>query len=202
MKLNEAQTLYIDKALQKIGIHYYDVRLELTDHVASYLEKQEGDFNDNLATYIKENKKMLRRLNFRFMMVGARKGLKLLIANLLSWPVALVFIAIITMGKIIQQFAVPDDVRVFMWLIFCACNIMSSHKGVMTIIRKRDDYSFTGGIGFLPGVIFFTSIPVLNMMPSANYLIVYFALASAFAMNIYFTVKKLYRQYRSIYKVL
>lgn len=201
MKLTTEQIQAVNKALLRARIAHYDIRLELTDHVASVLEKQEGDFEQNLAAYINDNKKLLRRLNYKFMRTGATKGLKLLFTNLFSWRILLIFLGIIGLGKVIQQFAAPDDMGIFMFLIFVVCSGMGTYPAIENIFRKRESFSFDLGIAFVPTIVLYPSILMQRWVPNPDFLIVYYAFVGAFSVNIHFTIKELYKKYLSLYHV-
>ncbi|MFP9116902.1 hypothetical protein ACLI08_03840 [Flavobacterium sp. RNTU_13] len=201
MKLTTEQIQAVNKALLRARIAHYDIRLELTDHVASVLEKQEGDFEQNLAAYINDNKKLLRRLNYKFMRTGATKGLKLLFTNLFSWRILLIFVGIIGLGKVIQQFAAPDDMGIFMFLIFVVCSVMGTYPAIENIFRKRESFSFDLGIAFVPTIVLYPSILMQRWVPNPDFLIVYYAFVGAFSVNIHFTIKELYKKYLSLYHV-
>jgi hypothetical protein len=52
MKLSKENISQIDKALfKKFGVIYYDVRLEIVDHLASEIEQMEGDFEEILPVF-------------------------------------------------------------------------------------------------------------------------------------------------------
>ncbi|MFY7727880.1 MAG: hypothetical protein ACOVRN_00035 [Flavobacterium sp.] len=199
MKLTTEQIQAVNKALLRARIAHYDIRLELTDHVASVLEKQEGDFEQNLAAYINDNKKLLRRLNYKFMRTGATKGLKLLFTNLFSWRILLIFLGIIGLGKVIQQFAVPDDMGIFMFLIFVVCSGMGTYPAIENIFRKRESFSFDLGIAFVPTIVLYPSILMQRWVPNPDFLIVYYAFVGAFSVNINFTTRALYHKYTRMY---
>ena len=78
MKLTTEQIQAVNNALLGARIVHQDIRVELTDHIASVLEKEGSDFEQSLSVYISENKKELRRLNRKFMRIGAGKGLSLI----------------------------------------------------------------------------------------------------------------------------
>lgn len=201
MKLTTEQIQAVNKALLGARIVHHDIRVEMTDHVASVLEKQEGDFEQNLAAYINDNKKELRRLNYKFMRTGATKGLKLLFTNLFSWRILLIFLGIVGLGKVIQQFAAPDDMGIFMFLIFVVCSGMGTYPAIENIFRKRESFSFDGGIAFVPTIVLYPSILMQGWVPNPDFLIVYYAFVGAFSVNIHFTIKELYKKYLSLYHV-
>jgi hypothetical protein len=199
MKLTTQQIQQVNNALAGARIAHYDIRVELTDHVTSVLEKQDGDFEQNLANYINDNKKVLRRLNYKFMRIGAAKGLKLLFTNLFSWKILLIFLGIVSLGKIIQQFAAPDDMGIFMFLIFVVCSGIGTYPAIANIFRKRESFSFDVGIAFVPTLVLYPSIIMQRWVPNPDFLIVYYAFVGAFSVNIHFTVKGLYKKYLSLY---
>nr|WP_322625462.1 hypothetical protein [uncultured Flavobacterium sp.] len=55
-KLTVDQIQFIDAALRKAGMRYADIRMEMTDHVASILEETDGDFNQNFLVYLSRHK--------------------------------------------------------------------------------------------------------------------------------------------------
>lgn len=199
MKLITEQIQAVDNALLGARIVHQDIRVELTDHIASVLEKQDDDFEQNLNAYITENKKELRRLNRRFMRIGAAKGLKLLFGNLLSWKILLVFLGIVSLGKLIQQFAAPDDMGIFMFLIFTVCSCIGCYPGLRSIILKKENFSFDFGIGMMPSLIFYPSILMQKWVPNPDFLIMYYAFVCAFSVDIYVTTKSLHNKYRKLY---
>lgn len=199
MKLTTEQIQAVNNALAGARIVHHDIRVELTDHVASVLEKQEGDFEHNLKGYILNNKKELLSLNYKFMRIGAVKGLKLLFSNLLSWKMLLVFLGIVSLGKIIQQFAAPDDMGIFMFMIFVVCSGIGTYPAIANIFRKRESFSFDAGIAFVPTLVLYPSIIMQKWVPNPDFLIVYYAFVGAFSVNIHFTVKGLYKKYLSLY---
>jgi hypothetical protein len=201
MTLTTEQIQAINKALLGARIAHYDIRVEMTDHVASILEKQGGDFEQNLSAYISDNKKELRRLNYKFMRIGAAKGLRLLFTNLFSWRIALIFLGIVGLGKIIQQFAAPDDMGIFMFLIFVVCSGIGTYPAIENIFRKRESFSFDLGIAFVPTLVLYPSILMQRWVPNPDFLIVYYAFVGAFSVNIHFTIKGLYKKYLSLYHV-
>lgn len=58
-KLTQEQVAFIDCYLQNSGIDYFDVRLEMTDHVATEIEQAEGSFYKNFNSYMAQHKEEL-----------------------------------------------------------------------------------------------------------------------------------------------
>nr|WP_322625460.1 hypothetical protein [uncultured Flavobacterium sp.] len=199
MKLTTEQIQAVNNALLGARIVHQDIRVELTDHIASVLEKEGSDFEQSLSVYISENKKELRRLNRKFMRIGAGKGLKLLFSNLFSLKILLVFLGIVSFGKLIQQFAASDDMGIFMFLIFTVCSCIGCYPGLRSIILKKENFSFDLGIGMIPSLIFYPSILMQKWIPNPDFLIVYYAVVGAFSIDIYVTTKSLHNKYRRLY---
>ncbi|MGV3461624.1 MAG: hypothetical protein ACO1N9_14340 [Flavobacterium sp.] len=93
-KLTQEQLAFIDRYLENAGIVYFDVRLEMADHVATAIEQKEGDFHikfkeymaahrDELLTSYKEFKKAAVRKTARHFLSGVIKPANLLFLGLL-----------------------------------------------------------------------------------------------------------------------
>lgn len=199
MKLTTEQIQEVQKALSATRVVHYDILIEITDHVASVLEKQEGDFKENLTRYIQDNKAGLQTLNQKFKRIGAAKGMRLLFTNLFSWRMLLIFVGIISLGKFIQQFAAPYDMGIFMFLIFTMCSCVGCYPGIKSIILKKQIFSFDTGVAMLPALLFYPSIPMLSRISNPDLLIVYYAAVAAFMININFTTRALYHKYKHMY---
>lgn len=67
MKLTKENIVFIDNYLQNSGVFYYDIRLEMLDHVATAveekMEEESLDFYEAFKSYMIENKKELMKQN-------------------------------------------------------------------------------------------------------------------------------------------
>lgn len=199
MKLTTEQIQEVQNALGATRVVHYDILIEITDHVASVLEMQEGDFKENLTRYMQDNKAELQTLNRKFKRMGAARGMRLLFTNLFSWRILLIFVGIISLGKVIQQFTAPYDMGIFMFLIFTVCSCIGYYPGIKSIILKVQNFSFSLGIGILPALLLYPSIPMLSRIPNPDLVIVYYAAVAAFMININFTTRALYHKYKRMY---
>lgn len=77
-KLSLTQLQYIDRYLKYNGIHYDDIRYEMTDHVASSIESMNGDFYDNLYSYMIKHKVELKNSNKVFKKLAFNKAISLI----------------------------------------------------------------------------------------------------------------------------
>lgn len=199
MKLTTEQIKEVQNALVATRVVHYDILVEITDHVASVLEKQEGDFKENLTRYIQDNKAGLQMLNGKFKRIGAAKGMRLLFTNLFSWKILLIFIGIISLGKVIQLFADQEDMGIFMFLIFTVCSCIGYYPGIKSIILKVQNFSFSLGIGILPALLLYPNIFMQKCTTYPDLLIVYYAFMGTFMININFTTRALYHKYKRMY---
>lgn len=81
-KLSLTQLQYIDRYLKYNGIHYDDIRYEMTDHVASAIEVMDGDFYDAFQDYMINHKVELKNSNKVFKKLAFNKAVSLIAKNL------------------------------------------------------------------------------------------------------------------------
>jgi len=205
MKITEVEIAKINAALIKAGINYADIRMELTDHIAAALEQEDGhgDFNHRLKGYMLNHKKDIRKMNFAAMRVAGAGSLKAFAANLLTLRILLVATTLLAGAKLASQYLDNSDMVFLMFNVFSASTVLCSYRPVMNMLRKKADYSFTHGLGFIPAVLFFPSIYMMRWLESFNvdYIILYYTAASVLALNIYFTTHKLFANYKKQYYV-
>lgn len=66
MKLTAENIKFIDSYLTNSGIRYIDIRMEMTDHIATALEGMDGMFYDNFKKYMAANKGQFLSTNRKF----------------------------------------------------------------------------------------------------------------------------------------
>lgn len=203
-KLTTTQIAQIDTALAKSGINYADIRMELTDHIATALEQEEGngDFEHRLKGYMINNRKAIRKMNFAAMRVASRRSLKAFAQNMFTLRMLLITLAMLAGGKFASLYLDNGDLATLMFCVFGACTIVSCYRPIYNLIRKRVDYSFTHGFGFIPTILLYPSIFMmrwLDKLDNANYTVLYYVVVSAIGLNIYFTTKKLFDNYKLHY---
>lgn len=66
MKLTADNIKFIDSYLTNSGIKYIDIRMEMTDHIATALEGMDGLFYDNFKKYMAANKSQFLSTNRKF----------------------------------------------------------------------------------------------------------------------------------------
>ena len=82
MKLSKENISQIDKALfKKFGVYYYDVRLEIVDHLASEIEQMEGDFEEILPVFLNNKSDFIKEINLQLNNAGSRRSKLVLFKN-------------------------------------------------------------------------------------------------------------------------
>jgi hypothetical protein len=100
MKLTPQQIQFIDNYLEHAGVHYLDIRIEMTDHIATALEGREGDFGEQFAAYMARNRTGLLEQNTTFRKQAQTRAYNLLGKKLLH-PAVLAVMAILTAGILV-----------------------------------------------------------------------------------------------------
>jgi len=94
MKLTANNIKFIDNYLEHSGVEYFDIRVEMADHVASALEDREGDFYDNFQDYMVGHKAELLASYKKYKKAVARKMAKKLFLNAVK-PAGLLLLSLI-----------------------------------------------------------------------------------------------------------
>lgn len=95
MKLTKENISQIDKALfKKFGVIYYDVRLEIVDHLASEIEQMEGDFEEILPVFLNNKSDFIKETNLQLNNAGSRRSKIVLFKNIFSIKYLLTFIVV------------------------------------------------------------------------------------------------------------
>lgn len=81
MKLAANNIKFIDRYLENSGVKYFDIRVEMADHVASALEDMEGDFYESFQSYMVRHKTGLLASYKKYKKAVARKMLLKLFTN-------------------------------------------------------------------------------------------------------------------------
>jgi len=94
MKLTHEQVQYIDKFLESRGVHYIDIRHELTDHIVTALEETQGDFNDNFIAYRIANQDKILKHSERLHILSMYKAGRYLLKNIGKPANAIIMISV------------------------------------------------------------------------------------------------------------
>ena len=158
------QIKQIDAALLTIGIMYIDIRLEMTDHIASELECIDGDFDENLTSYITCHKKQLRRQSTKSVMVAWLDSWKTLVHNLFTFRFVGIVGSIFIFLLILYLYVDLDTLMPVLILSVCVTNASFSIRSLIPVFKNRDMYSTGEGLGIANLLVFFPGIIAANFV--------------------------------------
>ena len=85
MKLTKDNISLLEKTLiNKHGVIYLDIRIEIMDHLANELEQLDGDFEEVFPNFIESKKEFIHKINISLNQQSSRTGIKLLLKNIFS----------------------------------------------------------------------------------------------------------------------
>jgi hypothetical protein len=85
MKLTKDNISLLEKTLiNKYGVIYLDIRIEIMDHLAIELEQLDGEFEEIFPNFIESKKQFINKTNISLNQQSTRTGFKLLQKNIFS----------------------------------------------------------------------------------------------------------------------
>ena len=203
MKLTLQQIQSIETALGKAGVAYADIRYEMADHIAILLEEKGGNFEDELAEYIKVNKKHLKKLNRKMFFMAALGAYRKLGQTLVS-PGFLAGLALLTLSAVLLSTRVEQELLIrVLFFIFCIAGGGSSYLFLYRIFRYRRQYSGGVGFSFLTLVLLYLGIFMMDWrhyIGSTILIMLYYSFSVVCAAGMYITAERQYRQYKLKYE--
>lgn len=202
MKLTEDQIEMINTSLKKIGLAYTDMRIEMTDHIASVLEEKEGDVEQNLTDYIALHKKKIRRQHTKLAMLTWVQSWKALGLNILTFRFLGIFSAVFLLAFALYLLMDISSLQILLFMAFCIANIYGSLPSVICIIKKKDQYSMGEGLSILNGFIVFPAIFSLRVVRESftdTGILLYFAALIAISIVLGYTLKSFKAQIKLKY---
>lgn len=202
-KLSDRELAFVDHYLENSGIAYVDIRMEMTDHVASALENLEGDFYENLRLYMLEHKQELLKNNKRFTRLAVRRAFKALGKTLLKpWflvlPVVLVYTCLF-FAKTVDATELIYNLELAYMGLFLVCGLCS----LFYVQVSKKKFSVASQVANLPGLIVYMLFTILkpawvqgNALSSFIILSVLISLVIAIAVTAYSQNRKYRLQYR------
>lgn len=158
MRLTENQIKIIDVSLKEIGMVYRDIRMEMTDHIASVLEENENDFEQRIIEYIAVHKKELREQHRKLAVLAWINSWKAFGFNILTFRFVGMFSSIFIFLFSLCLYIEVDSLMPLLFIGFCAVNVLVSLPSVIHILKKKDQYSLGEGLGIINLFIFFPGI--------------------------------------------
>jgi hypothetical protein len=97
MKLTKENISQIDNTLfKKFGVYYYDVRMEIVDHLASEIEQMEGKFEEIFPVFLNNKSDFIKETNLQLNNAGSRWSKIVLFKNIFSIKYLLTFIIVVS----------------------------------------------------------------------------------------------------------
>ncbi|MHA3788469.1 hypothetical protein ACX0HA_09690 [Flavobacterium hauense] len=194
-RLTNEQIQFIDNYLYNAGVHYVDIRCEMTDHVATAIEDMEGEFGYNFSRYMAVHKRELMASNRSFRKKAFGTAVRILFKNCVK-PVFLVGTTLFTALAFLLTKAVGysevSDALMIGHLVAYFCLYFS---WIYFWMFKKNRYSV---IDRLLLVSFF--LPVLNRfeknIENETLMLVFLSLYTAFEIALIYTVLQFHKQYK------
>ena len=140
MKLSKENLQFIDTYLENSSVTFIDVRMELTDHVASAIEQELTEnptttFYQVFKQYMIENKKILLDNTKKFANASFKKTCSLFLSRFISFKNIVLLVFLFGIQKLLlQYFPVKELIislcylSIFLYVVFMV---------VFSLIRKK-----------------------------------------------------------------
>lgn len=207
-KLTTEQINAVDKALWDIEIRFLDIRMEMTDHAATAIEAMEGNFEGNLAKYISDNKKELRKNYSQFRMNATVKAIKLLLSNMFTFRFVLIMALAYAALWADYKYEGVEDASTTWFVMFMMMGIAFwMYYGYISLTRERKLFStaqrlLSGVSGIVLIVCIQLQFVVEKIEVSEGIKLLYYAFVMSFLIIIVFTYRFLTKFYKSRYQVI
>lgn len=198
MKLTADNIKFIDSYLTNSGIKYIDIRMEMTDHIATALEGMDGMFYDNFKKYMAANKSQFLSTNRKFANAAIGTALRSIGKEMLGpWflvPLLLMF------G--VFYFTGPMDEEFTLWAQLvntaCFCLFIAYYVGVKG--SKRNLFSVTDKVMLTGWLVIYIGYSVLTYRRLAdNYKLAGYAVLIAFTVGVLRAFYKVIKKYKVQY---
>lgn len=197
-KLTQEHIRFIDDYLYNAGVHYVDIRYEMTDHVAAAIENMDGDFGENFSAYMLRNKEELLKSNRSFKQDALMRSGKLLLANFMRLPLIIItgilfFLAFLLSAKIGYD-------EVFTWFMILQVSMAVIFYGMYIYywLVSKDKYSVVSRLLLLSYLI-----PIVfrleKFIDKNNILMMYYCIYTSLMIGLAFTIVQLHQKYKLQY---
>lgn len=163
-KLDTAHIARINTALENAGVYYADIRMELTDHIASALE-HEG-FDGDIEAYIQSNKDGIQDLNDTAEAMAKRRNLKAAVAEATKPGFWLVLAGFIGLGEVLTYFTSADTAAMSIMFIAMAVLLITAYDPVFK--GKKPEFSGKKHYRIIDRILVVASIGLLNFSVKTN----------------------------------
>lgn len=155
MKLTAEQIQFIDTYLKNSGVEYVDIRFEMTDHVATALEEEEGDFMEHFKRYMIYHKRNLLSGNRRFKQLAVKRATAELCKTLYGfWVLPALLILVFGTHYFFADINLSDAacyLRILFFAAYFTGMAVSYNKGKYSVTSKL--YGVCGLVLYYAGMI-------------------------------------------------
>ena len=202
MKLTQEQVQFIDRALADADFKYSDIRYEITDHIATAIEQQEGDFHTKFTNYVDIHKSEIFKAKRQFIKLARREAFTSLGHNLFR-PWAVLFTGVITAaGMYAHNFYERADVADVLYQIVSVLFFMTFLPLLYNYITRKPVYCAVAMAASWVGLIIYIGSPLLRvhrLLRNSDLLFTYYGLLITIGAALLVTTLKLDRKYKLRY---
>jgi hypothetical protein len=201
--LTPQQLQFIDHYLENSGVEYVDIRTEMTDHVATALETQEGDFYENFRLYMLDHKQELLKNYKYFKRLATRGAFKVVGKTLLKpWFLVLPFVVVYICFNLAKTIGV-SQVSEYLEFTYFGLFFLSVLPYLVGLLVLKKKFSVASKVVNAPGLVLYfahEAVRPLRLNDNAWVSFVFFALMITFAAAIAVTSFIQRRKYRLQYR--
>jgi hypothetical protein len=179
-----------------------DIRMELTDHIATTLEQQHGDFELLFNAYMNNNSNNLKTLNSRFAAIAMKKTFLAFLKNLTGLRFAIVALLALAAGEAVNWFLPGTPAAGIMLVVFSVPYYMDSYNPMFSWGPKKPEFSVGRYYHVLMVAITFAAVWMVRFWdtePLRHFVLSGYALLTAVAYTKYYTTKNLFTEYNAKY---
>lgn len=165
-KLTADQIQFIDTYLAEVGVEYEDIRYEMTDHVATALEEQDGDFMENFKVYMLQHKQALLDQSKAFGWQAGKRAIRVFMKTLVQPYILFAFTMIFLFLYKLYGFYPAEEVQGWYHITFIIAYFASCYPIMKGRISGKREYSVAFKVINLPGLAVFLFHLIINPLYS------------------------------------
>lgn len=197
-KLTIKQIQEIDSALEGAGVYYADIRMELTDHLASVMERD--GFEGNISAYIQSHNDEIQELNNTAEAMAMRRNFRAAVAKMAKPGFWMVLAGLIGFGEALTYFTSADTAAMSTMCIALAIVLITAYNPVFK--KHTPEFSGKKQYSIIERILVISSLGLLNYLVKtgqAHVAIAGYALIAATAYAFYASARKQVARYKSYY---
>ena len=197
-KLTKEQIQFIDNYLYNSGVHYVDIRYEMTDHVATAIEGMDGNFGENFSGYMLKNKDGLLKSNRTFRNSAISRSGKLLLVNFVKLPFIIITGLLFFLAFWLRSKIGYDEVIAWFMILQVSMALVFYCMYIYYWVVSKDRYSVVSRL-----LIFSYLIPIVfrleKLIKNYDVLLIYYCAYTIFMTGLALTIIQLYQKYKLQY---